>query len=209
MTRSRSTQSARANDADAVADAVLTASRLLIAVSASSIAAVDETITIPQFRMLVVLRTRGAMKQAVLAEHLGVNPSTINRMVERLIAADLVDRQPNPESRREVVLDLTDTGTRTVTRVTQQRRREIARIVARMPVQRRAQLIEALDAFTEAGGEPPVEGATRRLGLTAAARRPTGQAHTVSGEPESSRFHLRGRSADGALRLRSTPISPV
>ncbi len=157
MTRSRGPQSVHATDADAVADAVLTASRLLIAVSASSIAAVDETITIPQFRLLVVLRTRGAMKQAVLAEHLGVNPSTINRMVERLIAAGLVDRQPNPDSRREVVLDLTDIGRRIVTRVTQQRRREIARIVARMPVQRRTQLIEALESFTEAGGEPSVE----------------------------------------------------
>ncbi len=136
---------------------MVTASRLLIAVSASSIAAVDETITIPQFRMLVVLRTRGAMKQSVLADHLSVNPSTINRMVERLIAAGLVDRQVNPESRREVVLDLTETGRRTVIRVTQQRRREIARIVARMPVHRRTQLVEALEAFTEAGGEPPVD----------------------------------------------------
>src|ERR1700742_5298870 len=87
-------------DTDVVADAVLTASRLLIAVSAGSIAAVDETITIPQFRLLVVLRTRGAMKQSVLAEHLSVNPSTINRMVERLIAAGLVDRQVHPESPR-------------------------------------------------------------------------------------------------------------
>jgi DNA-binding MarR family transcriptional regulator len=147
----------RSNDADAVADALLTASRLLIAVSANSIAGVDESITIPQFRLLVVLRSRGAMKQSVLAEHLGVNPSTINRMVERLIAAELVDRQPNPESRREVVLDLTDIGARTVTRVTQQRRREITRIVARMPPQRRAHLIQALEAFTEAGGEPAVD----------------------------------------------------
>jgi hypothetical protein len=42
-------------------DAVLTASRLLVAVSARSIAAVDE-ITIPQFRLLVVFDTRGPLK---------------------------------------------------------------------------------------------------------------------------------------------------
>ncbi len=143
-------------DSDAVADAVLTASRLLIAVSASSIAAVDESITIPQFRLLVVLRTRGALNLSVLAEHLGVNPSTTNRMVDRLIAAGLVDRQVNPESRREVLLDLTDTGTYAVTRVTQQRRVELGRIVSGMPSPRRNQLVEALEAFNEAGGEPPV-----------------------------------------------------
>jgi DNA-binding MarR family transcriptional regulator len=142
-------------DTDVVADAVLTASRLLIAVSAGSIAAVDETITIPQFRLLVVLRTRGAMNLSLLAEHLGVNPSTTNRMVDRLIAGGLVDRRVNPESRREVLLDLTDTGTYTVTRVTQERRRELARIVSGMPSPRRHQLVEALEAFNEAGGEPP------------------------------------------------------
>jgi DNA-binding MarR family transcriptional regulator len=141
--------------ADAVTDAVLTASRLLIAVSASSIAAVDESITIPQFRLLVVLHTRGPVKLSSLAEYLGVNPSTTTRMVDRLIFTGMVDRQVNPTSRREVVLDLTDLGAQTVTRVTQQRRRQIARIVARMPAPRRAQLIEALEAFNDAGGEPP------------------------------------------------------
>lgn len=156
MARVRFQQTVRGADADAVADAVVTASRLLIAVSASSIAAVDETITIPQFRMLVMLRTRGAMKQSVLADHLGVHPSTINRMAERLVGVGLVNRQVNPSSRREVVLDLTESGSRTVTRVTQQRRKEIARIVARMPLARRTQLVEALEAFSEAGGEPPV-----------------------------------------------------
>jgi DNA-binding MarR family transcriptional regulator len=141
--------------AEAVTDAVLTASRLLIAVSASSIAAVDESITIPQFRLLVVLHTRAPMKLSILADHLGVNPSTTTRMVDRLVCTGMVDRQVNPTSRREVVLDLTETGAQTVTRVTQQRRRQIARIVARMPQGHRTQLIEALEAFNDAGGEPP------------------------------------------------------
>ncbi len=157
MARARFEHPVRGGGADTVADAVVTASRLLIAVSAGSLAAVDESITIPQFRLLVVLRTRGAMKQSMLADHLGVNPSTINRMVERLLVAGLVDRQTNPDSRREVVLDLTGTGSRIVTRVTQQRRREISRIVARMPLEHRTQLVEALEAFTEAGGEPLAE----------------------------------------------------
>jgi DNA-binding MarR family transcriptional regulator len=76
-------------------------------------------------------------------------------MVDRLVSAGLVDRQVNPTSRREVVLDLTEAGGQTVTLVTHQRRRQIARIVARMPEGRRTQLIEGMDAFNEAGGEPP------------------------------------------------------
>jgi DNA-binding MarR family transcriptional regulator len=140
-----------------VTDAVLTASRLLIGVSATSISAVDESITIPQFRMLVVLRAEGPVKLSTLAEHLGVQPSAATRMVDRVIAAGLVSRQASPTSRREVLLDLTETGARIVARVTQQRRQEIGRIVARMPDRRRAQLIEALESFNEAGGELGVD----------------------------------------------------
>jgi hypothetical protein len=56
---------------------VVTASRLLIAVSASSIAAVDETITIPRFRLLVVLRESGNVPE--LADHLGMTQATKQR----------------------------------------------------------------------------------------------------------------------------------
>jgi DNA-binding MarR family transcriptional regulator len=145
-----------AGDADAVTDAVLTASRLLVAVSVRSIAAVDESITLAQFRLLVVLSTGGAVNLSMLADQLGVNPSTATRMIDRLIASDLVSRETNPASRREVVVTLTEAGATAVRQVTARRRKEIARIVNRMPVNQRHGLVEALEAFTEAGGEPAV-----------------------------------------------------
>jgi DNA-binding MarR family transcriptional regulator len=162
MARGRTTYPNRPTggpSADAVTDAVLAASRLLVGLSARSIASVDETITLPQFRLLVVLSTRGPMNLGMLAEHLDVNPSTATRMIDRLVTAGLVDRQVSPVSRREVVIDLTDPGVSIVAQVTQQRRREIARIVARMPERHRAALVEAFAAFSEAGGEPPAESA--------------------------------------------------
>ncbi|MYY84016.1 MarR family transcriptional regulator, partial [Streptomyces sp. SID335] len=82
-----------AEGVDAVTRAVLTASRLLVAVSARSLAEVEERVTLPQFRMLVVLSTRGATKLVTLAEHLQVAPSTAMRMVDRLITAGLADRR--------------------------------------------------------------------------------------------------------------------
>ncbi|MFB9833350.1 MarR family winged helix-turn-helix transcriptional regulator [Actinoallomurus acaciae] len=141
-------------DVNAVTTAVLTASRLLVAVSARSLAAVEERVTLPQFRMLVVLASRPGMKLVTLAEQLAVNPSTAMRMVERLVAAGLVDRRVNPESRREILLCLTDAGAQIVDEVTSRRREEIAAIVAAMAPGQRAGLITALQAFTEAGGEP-------------------------------------------------------
>ncbi|MFF7984061.1 MarR family winged helix-turn-helix transcriptional regulator [Streptomyces sp. NPDC007901] len=143
------------DDVDAVTRAVLTASRLLVAVSARSLAEVEERVTLPQFRMLVVLSTRGATKLVTLADLLQVAPSTAMRMVDRLIATGLADRQTNPGNRRETLLQLTEEGQRTVEDVTARRRTEIAAIVERLsPIQRLA-LVEALGAFNKAGGEPP------------------------------------------------------
>lgn len=144
-------------DVEAVTAAVLTASRLLVAISARSLAAVEERVTLPQLRMLVVLATHQEMKLVALADRLAVNPSTAMRMVERLTAADLIDRRVNPASRREILLRLTDAGRQLVDEVTARRRAEIAAIVAAMaPAQRRG-MVAALRAFSEAGGEPPVE----------------------------------------------------
>jgi DNA-binding MarR family transcriptional regulator len=147
---------ARDESLDLLTDALLTASRLLIAISARSIARVDETITIPQFRALVILANRGPLNLATLAGLLDVQPSTTGRMVERLVAAGLIERREHPHSRRELVAELTPWGRRVVRKVTAYRREEIALVVEKMPPRQRAGLVRALTAFTIAGGEPPV-----------------------------------------------------
>lgn len=75
-------------------------------------------------------------------------------MVDRLVAAGLVDRQAHPNSRRELVVKLTRRGHDLVRRVTARRRHEIARVVRNMPARQRQGLVRALTAFTAAGGEP-------------------------------------------------------
>ena len=140
---------------DAITDALLTASRLLVAISARSIALVDDTITIPQFRTLVILSNEGPVNLATLAGLLDVQPSTIGRMVDRLVSAGLIDRRAHPTSRRELVAELTARGRRVVQKVTANRRNELARVMEKMPARERRGLVRALAAFTAAGGEPP------------------------------------------------------
>jgi DNA-binding MarR family transcriptional regulator len=142
------------HDVDEVVNAVLTASRLLLAVSARSLASVEHTLTLPQFRMLVVLDSRGELSLSRLADQLAVNPSTAMRMVDRLVALGMASRSESPTDRRLVRLSLTEAGRRTVAEVTSRRRAEIARIVAAMPVDQRVDLVRALDVFSAAGGEP-------------------------------------------------------
>ena len=139
---------------DVITDALLTASRLLVAISAHSIAQVDDTITFPQLRTLVILSNRGPVNLATLATLLGVQPSATGRMVDRLVSAGMIDRLPHPTSRRELLAALTKRGREVVAKVTANRRAEIARIVEQMPVAERHGLVRALTAFTAAGGEP-------------------------------------------------------
>ncbi|WP_344479051.1 MarR family transcriptional regulator [Nonomuraea monospora] len=149
----------RADTADlhAVVSAVLTGSRLLVAIAARSLAAAQERVTLAQFRMLVVLAAHGETKLVTMAELLAVNSSTAMRMADRLVAAGLVTREVNPLNRRETLMRLTEEGRRLVDDVTARRREEIAKVVSRLtPVECQA-LITAMTAFNEAGGEPPAD----------------------------------------------------
>jgi DNA-binding MarR family transcriptional regulator len=151
------------DDVAALTAAVLTASRLLVAVSARSLAAAEERVTLPQFRLLVLLASHGETNLVTLADRLMVNPSTALRMVDRLADGGFVTRRVNPESRRETLLRLSDAGQQIVDEVTTRRRNEIAAIVARMSARDRAGLVKALNAFADAGGEPSAEEQERDL----------------------------------------------
>lgn len=141
-------------DVAVVTDAVLVASRVLVGVAARSLAAVAEQVTLPQFRMLVVLVRSGPMRTGDLAGALGVHPSTATRMTDRLHESGHVDRTTNPGNRREVILAATATGARLVTEVSARRYAEIAGIIATMPAHERSRLVTTLDAFNRAAGEP-------------------------------------------------------
>jgi DNA-binding MarR family transcriptional regulator len=141
-------------DVEDFVTALLSASRVLVAVSARSLAAIEDTLTLTQFRTLVVLDSHGEINLNRLAELLDVIASTAMRMIDRLLAAELVTRKENPANRREVLLDLTPAGRRIVRQATSKRRREITRIVTAVPASQQADLVAALRVFAHAAGEP-------------------------------------------------------
>jgi DNA-binding MarR family transcriptional regulator len=135
---------------DAV-DAVLASSRALVAVSARSIAATGG-VTLPQYRMLVVLAD-GSTNLTTLSAHLDVAASTALRMVDRLVSAGLVERTVRPDNRRETHLSLTTAGRRTVRTVTARRRRDITAIISGLDAGQRLALVEAMAAFARAADD--------------------------------------------------------
>ncbi len=137
--------------------ATLLASRALMGVMARSMAAVLEGISLPQFRILVLLAASGPLRTGALAERTGVHASTLTRTADRLVRAGWVRRIDNPLSRREVLIELTPKGRRLVEEVTRRRAAEITEILARLPRSEQDVVQAGLAAFAEAAGEPSAQ----------------------------------------------------
>jgi DNA-binding MarR family transcriptional regulator len=96
-------------DGDAAAlaaevEAVMLAARVLVGVSAQSVAALDDTVTLPQLRVLVMVSSRGQLNLGAVAAGLGVHASNATRTVDRLVVAGLISRSEDPTDRRHLAL---------------------------------------------------------------------------------------------------------
>src|SRR3990170_3738348 len=71
---------------------------------------VELGLTMTQLRALFVLRAEHGASAGTLAERLNVTPSTLTRIVDRLVRHGLVCREGDEDDRRLVRHCLTDTG---------------------------------------------------------------------------------------------------
>jgi DNA-binding MarR family transcriptional regulator len=139
----------------AAVDAMLTASRSLIAVATRSLGAAAEETTIAQYRTLVVLASRGPQRMTDLAAALEVAPSTAGRMCDRLVRKKLIRRHRARADRRAVLVSITAAGRQVVDQATARRRELIAGILARLSPEQQRAAADALRVFAEATGEVP------------------------------------------------------
>lgn len=171
---------------DDLVDAVLTASRALLGVAARSLAAVDEDVTLPQYRAVVVLAQRGQQRPADLATALAVTPSTATRMCDRLVAKGLVVRDRSDEDRRTVSVSLSATGWDLVQEVTLHRRTELVELLEAMPAQDRQAVVTGLLAFSAAAGEVAEADWAVAPARLAASARASGAPPQRRGSPETA-----------------------
>jgi DNA-binding MarR family transcriptional regulator len=140
---------------DSLVDAVLRASRVLVAIAARSLADAGEDVTLTQYRSLVVLASRGPQTVAELADLLAVTPPTASRLCERLVRKGLIRRRAGRHDRRQVHIALTETGRELIDAVTVRRRGEIADLFAAIPLETQRSLVEALIHLADVAGETP------------------------------------------------------
>jgi len=141
------------------------ASRALVGVAARSLATLDPAVTLPQYRMLVLLHTHGDQNVGALADALGIHPSSATRLCDRMARKGLVVRSPSPTSRREVTVAIARGGRAVVRSVTERRLAEIEHILAGITETDRERLIDALAVFATAADELPDD--AWRLGWSA------------------------------------------
>jgi DNA-binding MarR family transcriptional regulator len=183
---------------DAVVDAVLTASRTLVAVAEQSLGAAAEETTLAQYRALVVLASRGPQRLVDLAGALEVTPPTAGRMCDRLMRKGLIRRHRARADRREVQVSITAAGRRVVDRATARRRDLIAEILGRLPVRRQAALAAAFRSFAAAAGEVPDSQWPEQADGTDAA-----------GEPKAANCGPAWRAAAGTRAAAASAAGPA
>ncbi len=142
-------------DDNEVIEAIIHASRAMVAIAIRSLTECGEAVTLPQYRTLVVLSDGGPRRLADLADALGVSPSTATRMCDRLVRKGLITRTRDELDRREVNLGVTDAGRTTVMEVINRRRADVCALLGSIPLGTRRDLVDSLRLLSAATGDSP------------------------------------------------------
>ena len=135
---------------DPLVETLLVLARPLIGIGVRSVQVAGGGVTIPQYRVLVLLDDNGPLPIGAIALELGVNPSNATRVCDRLERLGLLTRSSAAHDRRSVLVEVTDGGREVVAAVTAYRRQELTRVVSRVDASRSTALVRALDEVATA-----------------------------------------------------------
>jgi DNA-binding MarR family transcriptional regulator len=137
------------------------ASTASLGVVIRSLAPALEQVTLQQYRVLALLVTRGPLRASDLAAELGVLPSGVSRIVNRLVRSNYVQRRANQRSGREILIAARAKATHLVENVLVRRQSIFKQTFQylsadeRDVVRRAAQIL--IDAVAANGPLPPIE----------------------------------------------------
>ncbi len=116
----------------------------------SSAVWIELDVTMPQMKVLMLLREHGALRVGVLARHLNVSTPTITGIVDRLVRQSLVERADDPSDRRLVLNGLTDKGVEAMERLAHRSDIELQRMVGSLSAEEQAEIARSLKRLNEA-----------------------------------------------------------
>ncbi len=135
-------------------DVLLRLARAVVGISAR---AADQLgrLSVVQLRALTVLRGLDSANLGQLAGGMGVTVSTASRIVDRLVAAGLVDRRLSARSRREVALVVTPQGEDVLAQYDDLRLTGLRALLDQLPADRRTDALAVLAEFAGATDAVP------------------------------------------------------
>jgi DNA-binding MarR family transcriptional regulator len=117
-------------------------------------------LTIPQLKSLFLIAREGSMNTKSLAEALGVTPSNVTGIVDRLVKQGLVSRQENPEDRRMLLIRVTDKGEAILTSLREETISSMSEVLARMSTEELSSLARGLASLFKAAEAQKGESST-------------------------------------------------
>jgi DNA-binding MarR family transcriptional regulator len=113
-----------------------------------------QPMSITEAHAIAELERAGSLTQNGLALALGLQKSTISRLVDQLVDRDLAVRTPNPADQRSVLVSLTTGGADRARRLADARRALFATLLERLEPADRRIVVEGLTRLSEAAREP-------------------------------------------------------
>ena len=107
-------------------------------------------LTIAQLKSLFLIVREGSTNTKTLAKELGVTPSNVTGIVDRLVKQGLVSRQENPEDRRMLRLRVTDKGEAILTSLREETISSMSEVLARMSIEELSSLARGLSSLVKA-----------------------------------------------------------
>lgn len=111
---------------------------------------VELGLTMTQLRVLFLLRADDGASAGTLAEGLKVTPSTLTRIVDRLVRQGLVRRETDGDDRRLVRHYLTPSGVRTVEELARRGRARMNEVLDRLSPEQLERVVLALEDLSVA-----------------------------------------------------------
>jgi DNA-binding MarR family transcriptional regulator len=120
-------------------------------------------LTLTQFGALTKLRD-GPLPAGRLAEQLGISPTSLTRVLDRLETRGLIERRHDDSDRRRISVRLRPDGLRLVSAISLLRGSPIQRSVEAMSKTERQQLMDSLQRLVEVARRYSREDAAARVG---------------------------------------------
>ncbi|OCT10598.1 hypothetical protein A8709_22400 [Paenibacillus pectinilyticus] len=117
-------------------------------ISHSVLSELNSELTAPQLFMLAMISKENTPKQSHLADKLGVKPSAITVMIDRLVQSGHVIRKHHETDRRIVLVENTPEGTAVLTQANEVQKKIIARGLSQLPPKELSIFVEAFEKFT-------------------------------------------------------------